>query len=226
MKIENTNKIDINKGVKAVVFGPSGIGKTRLAITAEKPLIISSENGLLSLRKDNIPYIEVKTAKDVEDVHKWILKSTEARNYWTIICDSGSDIAEVTLSDLKKVKADGRQAHGMTQDIIDDMFRDFRDMYGKHVVIIAKEMKQEVQYGITKVNRAIPIMPNAKMQNGLPYMFDIVAHMFKGTGNDGTSYTALHCHEGSEWFAKDRSGNLDPIEWPHLGQLFKKAMAK
>lgn len=224
VQVQYTNKIDIQKGVKGVVFGPSGVGKTRLATTAEHPFIISSENGLLSLRKEKIPYVEVKTAKEVEDIHQWILKSTEARQYWTIICDSGSDLAEVTLSDKKKTKADGRAAHGDTQDIIDDMFRDFRDMYGKHVIIIAKEMKVEVTIGFTKFNRCIPIMPNQKMQNGLPYMFDLVLHMYKLQHTDGNIYPAFHCVEGNEWFAKDRSGNLDPIEPANLKYIINKAM--
>lgn len=225
-KIQSTDKIDINKGVKSVVYGPSGVGKTRLAKTAEHPFIISSENGLLSLRQEKIPYVEVKTAKEVEEVHQWILKSAEARQYWTIICDSGSDLAEVTLSDFKKIKADGRAAHGSTMDIIDDMFRDFRDMYGKHIVIIAKEMKLETTIGFTKVNRAIPIMPNQKMQNGLPYMFDLVLHMFRHQHTDGNIYPAFHCAEGSEWFAKDRSGMLAPIEPANLTYIIRKAMSK
>lgn len=224
IKVQYTNKIDINKGVKAVVSGPSGVGKTRLALTCEHPFIISSENGLLSLRKDNVPYVEVTTAKEVEDVHQWILKSSEAKKYWTIICDSGSDLAEVTLSDMKKTRKDGRAAHGDTKDVIDNMFRDFRDMYGKHIVIIAKET-MTANPGFNAGMKAIPVMPNQKMQEGLPYLFDLVLHMFKGIDNSGAVYTALHCQESQYWFAKDRSGRLDPIEYANLAYIFRKVMS-
>jgi hypothetical protein len=224
IEIKYTNKIDINRGVKSVISGPSNVGKTRLALTAEHPFIISSENGLLSLRKEKIPYVEVKTAKEVEDVHQWILKSSEAKQYWTVICDSGSDLAEVTLSDMKKIRKDGRAAHGETTDIIGDMFRDFREMYGKHIVIIAKETLV-ANPGFNAGMKAMPLMPNQRLQEGLPYMYDLVLHMFKGVANDGSIYQALHCQESQYWFAKDRSGRLDPIEYANLSYIFRKVMS-
>ncbi len=224
IQVKYTDKIDVNKGVKGVVFGPSNVGKTRLATTAEKPFIISSENGLLSLRKERIPYAEVNNAKEVEDIHKWVVSSNEAKQFWTIIVDSGTDVAEVTLSDKKKQKADGRQAHGDTSDIIDNMFRDFRDMYGKHVIIIAKQMTTEVTVGFTKFQKAYPIMPNSHLQVGLPYMFDLVLHMHIFRHTDGKDYQAFHTRDDNEWFAKDRSGNLDPLEPANLTHVIRKAM--
>jgi hypothetical protein len=49
-------------GLKFLVHGPAGAGKTTLCGTTGEPtVIISAESGLLSLRHLDIPVIEVKT---------------------------------------------------------------------------------------------------------------------------------------------------------------------
>ena len=49
LKFTTTNQAAQLHGVKALVYGPSGAGKTTLCATAPAPIIISAEAGLLSL---------------------------------------------------------------------------------------------------------------------------------------------------------------------------------
>ena len=51
LKIQYTDDPQIFSGVKCVVYGPAGGGKTRLLATAPSPIILSAEKGLLSLKK-------------------------------------------------------------------------------------------------------------------------------------------------------------------------------
>lgn len=41
-------------GIKCLVYGGSGTGKTVLSATLPTPVLISAEAGVLSLRKDNL----------------------------------------------------------------------------------------------------------------------------------------------------------------------------
>src|ERR1700677_3948753 len=133
MQILNTSSINIKDGVKVCVYGGSGVGKTRLCATAPAPIIFSAENGLLSLRKERIPYIDITNYNGLVDAYKWAMTSSEAKRYQTICLDSLSEIAEVVLAQEQKKTNDGRRAHGETQQQMYQLIRDFRDMGGKNV---------------------------------------------------------------------------------------------
>ena len=62
IKITSTKDFYL-RGIKCLVYGESGVGKTVLCSTAPDPIIISAESGLLSLRKKDIPVIEINSLK-------------------------------------------------------------------------------------------------------------------------------------------------------------------
>jgi energy-coupling factor transporter ATP-binding protein EcfA2 len=222
LQILNTSSINIKDGVKVCVYGGSGIGKTRLCATAPAPIIFSAENGLLSLRKEKVPYVDITSYAALVEAYKWAMTSSEAKKYQTVCLDSLSEIAEVVLGQEQKKTNDGRRAYGETQQQMYQLIRDFRDMNNKNVVMICKEML--VPVGMSKC--AVPIMPSEKLQAQVPYFFDLVLHYFVGFNTStGQSYTAIHTKADSLWQAKDRSGNLDPIEYPNLATIFQKAVA-
>ena len=66
------------------------------------------------------------------------------------------------------------------------------------------------------------MMPGDKLQNNLPYFWDIIAHMYSGV-SEGKTWEALHTRSSPYWTAKDRGGELDEIEEPNLTKLFIKA---
>lgn len=231
IQIQYTNRISAKDGINCVTYGVSGSGKTRLSITCPTPIVLSAEKGLLSIRKYNIPFIDISEYKDLIEAYNWIMKSSEAKKYGTYVLDSLSEIAEVVLSEEKKKTRDGRQAHGETQQQMYQIIRQFRDIKGHHKYFIAKE--QRIADGMLR--RSVPIMPSEKLVQQLPYFFDLVLHLFVGEylDNNGqrVSYRALHTNAGPEWDAKDRSGNLEPIEYgqtqdgPNLTYIFNKAVS-
>ena len=95
--IISTQSASSNHGVKALVYGRSEAGKTYMARTAPAPIILSAESGLLSLRDVNLPVIEVDSVAKLADIHKWLLSSHEAKQFYTVYIDSISEIAEVVL---------------------------------------------------------------------------------------------------------------------------------
>ena len=136
IKIKNTSDVHLN-GIKVLVYGKGGIGKTKLMGTAPKPLVLSCEGGLLSLRKDNIPYIEIETTADIYEAYDFI-KSRKGRRYETIGLDSISEMAEVVLVAYKKKEKDARQAYMKMADEMYDIVRMYRDIKERNVVVSEK----------------------------------------------------------------------------------------
>src|SRR5579859_7128243 len=107
--IHSTNTLDSRQGVKCCVYGLAGVGKTRLSRTAPRPIILSAESGLLSLRKENLPYIEIKNYAALTEAYNWSMQSAEARQFDTYLLDSCSEIGEVVLADLRTRHKDPRK---------------------------------------------------------------------------------------------------------------------
>ncbi len=207
-------------GVKGLIYGRAGVGKTRLAITAPHPIIISSESGLLSLRKYDLPVIKMTTVKELQEIHNWLALSHEATQYWTVFIDSISEVAEVVLSSAKRQVTDPRQAYSKLLEDTTLILRSFRDLPRKHVIMIAKQ--DRVLDEVTKITSYGPMMPGAKLGSAIPYMFDEVLRMGLGVTDKGEEYRLLQTKPDIQYDAKDRSDALDPIEPPDLTHIFNK----
>lgn len=225
LTLTTTDQFSLANGIKMLVYGKSGVGKTRLAGTAPQAtveegghaIIVSAEGGLLSLRGVSIPVIEIKTLDDLNRAHDYLIGPAGAQ-YWTIIIDSISEIAEKVLANAKAGTKDGRQAYGQLADQMWETIRSLRDIKGKHVVMIAKAEFSKDQNGVT---RWMPSMPGNRLTQGLAYYFDIVGHL--GTYQAaGGPHTSLQFHADLQYEAKDRSGSLDFFEYPDLKAIFNK----
>jgi hypothetical protein len=219
MKIISTKNAGAH-GIKMLVYGIAGIGKTTLAATAPRPIILSAEAGLLSLRQHDIPAIELKSVQDLTAAHAY-LSGPNGADYDTIILDSISEIAEVVLSNAKAQLRDPRAAYGELSEKVTMLIRAFRDMPGKNVVFIAKLVNKEID----SVMQAMPAMPGQSLTQGLSYFFDEVAVMRIGKTENGATYRYLQFQPDYTHVAKDRSGALSAIEEPHLGKLFARISA-
>lgn len=218
--IRSTQGFGAAQGVKILVYGLAGRGKTTLCATCPNPLILSAESGLLSLADFNLPYLEINTIQDLRDIYNWLRSSQEPRRQFQTIClDSISDIAETVLADKKAKVKDGRMAYGEMIDDMHKVIKQFRDLSGYNIYMSAKQerMKNEV----TGVIMNVPMMPGAKLGQALPYFPDEVFQLdIEGTGPQ--SYRFLRTQPDFMNDAKDRSGKLNPVEEPHLGKIINK----
>mgnify|MGYP000196209797 CR=1 FL=1 len=209
-------------GVKALVYGPSGSGKTALCATAPSPIILSAEAGLLSLRKFQIPVIEIKTVEDLTEAHRWCQQSAEARQFATVCIDSISEIGEVVLANAKLQVKDPRQAYGELIEKMTRTIRAFRDLRGKHVYMAAK--MEPVKDETTGIVRYMASMPGSKLGPQLPYLFDEVFRLGINKTPQGEQYRFLQTQPDLQYDAKDRSGALDTIEPPDLNHVITKIL--
>lgn len=205
-------------GVKIVVYGHAGSGKTSLIKTLPKPLIISAEGGLLSLSGTDIPYIEISTYADLTEAYQYCV-SEEANQFESIAIDSISEIAEVILSHEKQINKDGRAAYGEMANQVMSLMRSFRDISGKNIYFSAKCEKQQDEAGRMLYS---PSMPGSKLGQSIPYLVDEVLALRTEKDQEGITQRALMCESDGLWQAKDRSGKLSPWEAPDLGEIIKK----
>jgi phage nucleotide-binding protein len=220
MAINLRSTIDVHiNGVKVLVYGQAGVGKTTLIPGLPSPIILSAEGGLLSLSGLDIPYIEIDTMAALMESWRWLSESEESKDFKSVALDSISEIAEVILSAEKKQTKDPRQAYGSMQDQMAEIIRAFRDLPGRHVYMTAKVEKSQDELG--RVFYA-PSMPGNKAAQQLPYFFDEVFALRIEKDQEGVPYRALMCDSDGLWFAKDRSGKLDDWEEPSLSTIIKK----
>ena len=214
IQLKSTGELG-NQGLKVLVYGQAGCGKTTLSKTLPKPVVLSAEGGLLSLKDDNIPYVEIKSMTDLHEAYAWLQDSDE---FESVVLDSISEIAEVVLSHEKKINKDGRAAYGEMDVQLSEIIRAFRDL-NMHVLMTAKLEKQQDEMGRMLY---FPSLPGNKTAQKLPYFFDEVLALRIEKDEEGKTQRALMCDSDGLWLAKDRSGKLDAWESPDLGEIIAK----
>jgi phage nucleotide-binding protein len=206
-------------GVKLLVYGNAGAGKTSLIPTLPNPVVLSAEGGLLSIADADVPFVEVSSYDTLMEAYAWLTQSAEAKGFDSVALDSISEIAEVVLNAEKKLTKDPRAAYGALQEQMTDIIRAFRDLSGKHVYFSAKVEKSQDEQGRLLY---APSMPGAKLGQQLPYFFDEVLALRVEKDGEGVPQRALMCESDGLWQAKDRSGKLDAWEAPDLGAIIRK----
>lgn len=207
-------------GIKCLVHGPAGAGKTTLCSTTGEPtIIISAEAGLLSLRKFDIPVIEVKTLEQLYEAYQYVA-GPEGNGFSWVCLDSISEIAEVVLNYEKKNAKDPRQAYGALAEKMTDLVRAFRDLPGKNVLFLCKQEKvKDEQTGAMLYS---PSMPGNQLKNGIEYFFDECLALRVEKDAEGNPTRWLQAQRDFNYSAKDRSGALDMFEEPSMAAIAAK----
>jgi len=121
IKIKSTKGVTAN-GANIVLYGESGVGKTYLISTLDRPFILSADEGLLTISDSEIDYVEIGCMQDVDDAYNYILKNIDM--YDNIVFDSLTEMAESVLYEMKEGKKDKRQAYGELADAFGVMIED------------------------------------------------------------------------------------------------------
>lgn len=197
-------------GAKIMVYGKAGTGKTRLLASAPSPIILSAEQGLLSLRGFNLPVWQIKTIQDLVEAYMAILKDPKFKQFKSVGIDSTSEIAEVLLNAEMKKTTNGQRAYGETQNKMTEIFRNFRDIPGLNVIFLAKEeFTTDAASGAKAYG---PSFPGGKLSQQAPYLVDELFQLVNfGKNAEGVEQRFLRTQPDNQHQAKDRSGAL--AEW-------------
>lgn len=235
LTFETASQQTAKTGVKILIHGRSGMGKTVLAATlGQRTIMVSAESGALSLQRKNLErlygvgnpdinydmhIIVVNNVADFRAAYDWIV-STNGANYDSVAIDSLSEIAEKILANEKAKNKDGRMAYGNAAEEIEKIVRLYRDIPNKNVYMSAKtEMLVDGNGGGMKY---FPMMPGKKTGQILDYFFDEVFYYDTHKAEDGQKYRVLHTDVSDTFTAKDRSGMLAAMEVPNLSAIIRK----
>lgn len=221
-QLQPASKLAQRFGVKCVLFGGPGSGKTPLLNSAPRPVLCVTEPGLLSMRNSSIPTWEAYTRDKILEFCDWLFRSPEAKNFDTVAFDSVSQIAELILTDElnPKKNKDGRAAYGKMSIAVMEIANALYYLPNKHICLIAKQGTEDGT-GLKK-----PFFPGQDLNVKIPHLYDEILHLGLNTvpGVNGP-IKAIRTLQNFEVMARDRSGRLAELEPPDLTLLFNKAMS-
>lgn len=211
-----------NVGVKAIIYGPAGSGKTPVFNTAPRPVLLACEPGLLSMKGSQVPTFKADHARHIDDFFAWFFNSKEANTFDTLGLDSASEMCEHYLRAAEKTNKHGLAAYGeMAENVLKQLDLLYQMPY-KHAYIIAK---QEI-LPVKGINYARPYYPGKQLPVQMPHKYDGIfqldVHNVPGVGQ----VKAFRCQGSIDAMARDRTGNLSEYEQPDFGKLVTKAIGK
>ncbi len=225
IKITSVDESIGSNGLKVLVHGQAGAGKTVLsATTGCETLIISAEAGLLSIQgaPSYIKTTVVNSVADVNEVHRFL--TTQKHKFKWVILDSITEIAETCLATELKADPDPRKSYPAFQGEMTTIIKKFRDLSGMHVMMTCKQVRsQDADTGITRYS---PLMPGNKLGPAIPYLFDLVMALRVEKDSDGKLVRILQTYQDLKYEAKDRSGVLEQFEEPNLENILNKVYQK
>lgn len=224
MPLLNVQTTSVCKALNhCLIYGRAKSGKTRLAPTAPKPFIVSTDAGLSSIREYDLPFHNVKAHKDYLLVEQAFQKG-ELSNYQTLIIDDLTELAEIFLTERKPHYKNLKQAYGDLNDEMMRVIRFWRCQEQITVVFICKEEKTKDEY--TGAITYGPCIPGKAVSPMLPYLLGSVYHMEIWTDPaTGKNHEVLRCKQNNQYEAGDRSGKLGELEFPNLSSIFAKSQS-
>jgi hypothetical protein len=190
---------DIERYIKALVYGDPGIGKTTFAATGEghpqleRTLFINIEGGMLSIAGTSAEATEqLRDVDSVEEVFWGLAQKKEGwEHFQTVVIDSGT---ELQTMDLEGIVAEARKKnkkrslddiyledYGKSTARLKRVFRQFRDL-PMHVIVTCLT-KRVMPPNAQKTNaqpRAIMPSLTEKLAMSLMGYMDFVWYMYIG----------------------------------------------
>lgn len=254
--IKASDRMKERGGIKAVILGPSGTGKTTLLKTLPEQgtLFFDLEAGDLAVEGWGGDAIRPRTWQEcrnlaaliggpnpaLRDEQPYSQAHFDALNvdgladqfadYHTIFIDSITVAGRLCFQwasgqpeafSEKTGKPDTRGAYGLHGREMLAWLSHLQHIRNRNIVFVGILDEKEDDYGR---RQWVPQIDGSKVGRELPGIVDQVITMQTLTTDEGQQYRALICTAPNQWNypAKDRSGRLDQIEKPHLGELFAK----
>lgn len=222
LNVKKTNRITATK-INGLIYGHSGAGKTTLAGTLlkYKPIVISLEAGLLSLKGHDVDYVEVDPDHRITSLKK-ILAEVEKSDYQTVFIDSLSEVSEAMYDLAKSEFPDSRntmQRYGYCKELMIRFLKYTRD-FDKNVFYTALQKSDKDDVGRMY---HLPKLVGSVKEDAMAFMDFVFA--LRVIEKDGEKVRVLQTSEGDGYQAKDRSGVLNALEKPDLGLIIDKVFA-
>ena len=133
--IRKSNELQIQTTVKMMIYGQAGMGKTTLALSAPKPLLLDFDNGVKRVNEnhlnDSVGIVQVTCWQDVLNV-----LNEDLSDYQTIVVDTVGKMMDFIIT----FKCGQKQPKVQDWTAINTEFKNFVDKLsglGKHIIFVA-----------------------------------------------------------------------------------------
>jgi hypothetical protein len=220
--------------MRLVVFGEYGVGKTTLALTAPKPLVIDTNGGLISVTVKPGAHGDAWTPEDHVDLESlvfWLLKNRDL--YETFVIDSGDSLVNLLMAEITYDAAQRKENPMLRMTYVPeqgDYFASQRQMSSflsdlrklkKHVVVTfgAREMDKP------PFKRTMDVSPG--MRKIFMDWASVVGELVVITKGESAGQRALVTAPGGKTETKSRFSSLVPVVAdPTFGKLWGSVEAE
>ena len=221
MKIIQPRDLSTTANISCLVYGPAGVGKTTLALSAPNPILIDLDHGLCRVQKEyQCPSIQVEKFEDILE----LLQSEELKTFGTIIIDTFGQFIECMFEYLANKNAKLKNYNGQPtqagwgqikttcKKFLSDIFK-----INKNFICIAHEQ------GDKFAGDEIILRPEIIGSSGreLIKLVDLVGYMSIKGGKHTISFDP-----NDNFVAKNSLGLSGFIEWNNDNKFFSKIIDK
>lgn len=234
MKVTTVDSFLEGYGIKMLLTGSSGVGKTRSVISLKeagyKPILISAESGVRSIAGSGIPMIDIARTDDGKEIppeKRWdrlgevfLWLSQGQKEYDTVYVDSLTEINQALMATLKIKYPDRKDTlpmYGENAESMTKLVRRFRDLpYNVVIIALTEVEKDDIGRRFTTASVV------GKVAQHLPSLMDEVLNLQIVEDEKKNPIQRFQCRATGDLVCKDRSGKLSLYEEYNLGKIFNK----
>jgi len=219
LMLETHSGVFNTKRVKMLVYGESGVGKTRFGSTWDEVVFLDIDGGLDSV-KLKVGKFGIELWEDLEEAFEFIEQSEHG--YKTVVVDSLNELQEKCMEYLIRKFPAIRRAYqdlpsqsdyGYMLHRADKMVRDLKSLPMNVIFVAQSEARQY------ETDPIVPQLVGKKTARNYCRMMDIVGFMDKSENAEGETIRVM-TFDGQLQVTKDRSDALPQImEGPTYEQI-------